>query len=169
MERKYDLIGERSQDGPAGGPEQAATQRGGGGGGGGRAFDGGQEPPRVMNFSASCFRRVTRTRTGVRKQVVADICSARGPGCPSCPPRPPSLAERPPHIPPPPSRQRRRREPGCWIVSRCRRETENESESGFFLFFFFFYGLTFGAGGPATPKVERGWTQLRRRTCPRHK
>lgn len=135
------------------------------------AFDGGQEPSRVMNFSVGCFRRVTRTRTGVRKQVVADICSAWGPGVRAIPPSPTELPSSPlapspqsmTHLPSLPSPcQCCCREPGCWIVSRCRRETENESET-------VFYGLTFSAGGPSTPKVKRGWTQLRCRTCPRHK
>lgn len=35
-----------------------------------------------MNFSVGCIRRVTRTHTGVRQQVVTDICSARGHWCP---------------------------------------------------------------------------------------
>lgn len=107
-------------------------------------FEGGQETSRVMNFSTRCFRRVTRTRTGVRKQVVADICSARGPGCPCYPLAPlhasippPSLSQQSPFVSPPPSLpQCCRPEPDRWIVSRCRRETENESETIFFSLFF---------------------------------
>lgn len=63
----------------------------------------------------------------------------------------------------------------CQQMQKRGRETENESETVFFSslslfpFFFFFCGLTFSAGGPSTPKVERGWTQLQRRTSPRHK
>lgn len=62
-------------------------------------FEGGQETSRVMNFSTRCFRRVTRTRTGVRKQVVADICSARGPGCPCYPLAPLHASIPPPFFP----------------------------------------------------------------------
>ena len=130
-----------------------------------------------MNFSAGCIRGVTRTRTGVRKQVVADICSARGPWCPCHPlTLTLSLLSFYPIPPPPPLPQCCRPEPDCWIVSRCRREAERQKMrvKQFFspslsLFPFFFCGLTFSAGGPSTPKVERGWTQLQRRTCPRHK
>lgn len=57
-------------------------------------FDGGQETSRVMNFSVGCIRSVIRTRTGVRKQVVTDICSAWGPGFPRHP-LPHSLTELP--------------------------------------------------------------------------
>lgn len=131
-----------------------------------------------MNFSAGCIRGVTRTRTGVRKQVVADICSARGPGCP-CHPLPspcrasilaplPSLSGLL-SCPPPSLPQCCRPEPGCWIVSRCRRETERQKMRVKQFFSSFFCGLTFSARGPSTPKVERGWTQLQCRTCPRHK
>lgn len=104
-------------------------------------FEGGQETSRVMNFSTRCFRGVTRTRTGVRKQVVADICSARGPGCPRYPLAPLHASIPPPSFPAvsfcvsPSLPQRCRPEPDRWIVSRCRRETENESETIFFLFF----------------------------------
>lgn len=106
-------------------------------------FDGGQETSRVMNFSAGCIRSVIRTRTGVRKQVVADICSAWGPGFPHQP-LPHSLTELPssyaPFPPlavsysPLPSSECYCLEPDCWIVSRCRRETENESETVFCFF-----------------------------------
>lgn len=91
-------------------------------------FDGGQETSRVMNFSVRRVRGVTRTRTGVRKQVVADICSARGPGCPCHPlslpssnPHPSSLPRQSPFLLP----QCCRPKPDCWIVSRCGRETQN--------------------------------------------
>lgn len=115
---------------------------------GGRAavFDGGQETSRVMNFSAGCIRGVTRTRTGVRKQVVADICSAQGPWCPCHPlTLTLSLLSFHPTPPAPPLPQCCRPEPDCWIVSRCRREAERQKMrvkqfffplSLFFLFFF---------------------------------
>lgn len=131
-----------------------------------------------MNFSAGCIRGVTRTRTGVRKQVVADICSARGPWCP-CHPLTLTLSLLSFYPIPPSSPTSSVLPPGarlldCQQMQKRGRETENESETVFFSLylsfsFFFFCGLTFSAGGPSTPKVERGWTQLQRRTCPRHK
>lgn len=147
-------------------------RRRGGGGGWAAGFDGGQEPSRVMNFSVGCFRKVTRTRTGVRKQVVADICSAQGPGCliqalplslnfyphPCHPPHSPQLASRP--FPPPVSAAAGSQAAGLSADAEERQQMRVKQ---------FFYGLTFTAGGPSTPKVERGWTQLRCRTCPRHK
>lgn len=125
--------------------------------GGGTVFDGGRETSRVMNFSAGSIRGVIRTRTGVRKQVVPDICSAWGPGCPcrpltlsplsllaklpSSPSVPPSAAffpAPPPHAPClPPSVL----PPGatlldCQQMQKRDGETENESETGFFFFLF---------------------------------
>lgn len=133
----------RERRGAAVGGEAGGSEGEGEGG----LFDGGQETSRVMNFSAGCIRGVTRTRTGVRKQVVADICSARGPGCPCHPPLPLSLPSSHPHPPslpqrslfltPPSLPQCCRPEPDCWIVSRCRRETERQKMrvKQFFSFF----------------------------------
>lgn len=71
---------------------------------------------------------VASTRTGVRKQVVADICSAL---------RPPDPSLR--TLPPP------RPKPDCWIVSRC----------SFFKTAWILSALPFTAWGAPTPKVER--------------
>lgn len=120
------------------------------GDGGGRAavFDGGQETSRVMNFSAGCIRGVTRTCTGVRKQVVADICSAWGPGCPCHPfilsppsllaelPSSPSfpLSQQSPFLTPPSVLAPGARLLDCQQMQKRDRETENESETVFFFF-----------------------------------
>lgn len=150
---------------------------------GGRAavFDGGQETSRVMNFSAGCIRRVTRTRTGVRKQVVTDICSAKGPGCP-CHLLPPStsvltprtshsslltLSLTPSSLAPSLNAAARSQTAGLSADADERQRDRKWEWNSFF--FIFLDGLTFSAGGPSTPKVVRGWTQLQCRTCPRHK
>lgn len=136
-------------------------------------FEGGQETSRVMNFSTRCFRRVTRTRTGVRKQVVADICSARGPGCPCYPLAPlhasippPSLSQQSPFVSPPPSLSAAARSQTAGLSADAEERQKMRVKQ---FFSPFFCGLTFSARGPSTPKVEWGWTQLQCRTCPRHK
>lgn len=125
------------------GQERSSRERRGRRGGRAAVFDGGQEVSRVMNFSAGSIRWVTRTRTGVRKQVVPDICSAWGPGCPchllapyslSSPSFPPSVVSFP--VPSPPSvLPPRAKLLDCQQMQKRDWETENESETVFFSLF----------------------------------